>query len=190
LLTRKEAEHSKKMMSNNYPSQVNAPVLQRTRDDITSLLNENDIEDPENDWSHHSLTFVTATICAAFTCMLLFGVFFLFSILNFRTSPILEIVSRSSGIGRAFSGLYGVILFSLSVEVVLVKSSPWVWYPLEFLNIGGFTASIMPFVLPEVIYGIKLWLQGYFAAAYILFALIHRVFDVFKKYEILSLMFN
>lgn len=177
MLTRKEAEYDKRVLSDGPP---------RTQTSIPALL-DNDIEDPDNDWSRLSPTFGTATIYAVITCIFLLGVFFFFSIFHSRKSPLPEIVAHSASISWAFSGLYGAILFSLDIEVVLVKSKPWARYPLEFLNIGGFIASIIPFAITDV-NGAKIWLQGYFAAAYILFALIHRVFEAVRKSESLPLM--
>jgi hypothetical protein len=72
LLTRKEAEYGKGMMSNDDSSQVNVSGPQRAQFAISALSNENDIEAPDNDWSHQSPNFGTATIYAVVICFFFF----------------------------------------------------------------------------------------------------------------------
>jgi hypothetical protein len=165
-----QAEHCNKVTSNDKPSQPGTRGPQRTHFAIPDLLNDlKDPEDPDNDWSRHISTLGISVSYAVSVCILLVTFFLYFSNSGIIRTPLAGINILYYYIPLAFSGLYGVILFSLIIEVALPKGNRWLQNFLRLLNMAGFLVSAS--YLPVRV----LYLQGIFAGIYILCALVHRV---------------
>lgn len=107
---------------------------------IASSINTqtNDIEDPGNDWYHHP-TFPRTVITYCFVTCIMLSAFIVYNSEE-HLSPLEGLGYHYLNIAWAFTGLCGVILFSL-IESVVSEDKHWLRILLQFVNVFFFSSS-------------------------------------------------
>lgn len=133
--------------------------------DTTALSTEepDGSEDPDNDWSHNARTLDTAVAYAFLVSLAVAISIFDKMLSNWSStlSPLVGVALSYYCIPLAFSGLYGVILFSLMIEVALPRSR-WLRVSLQLVAMVFFVISAS--TIPDS----EHYLQGIAAGFYIL----------------------
>ena len=104
----------------------------------------NDPEDPDNDWNYHAGTLGAAIV---YVISISFGLCIQLIIGSLGVGSPLHALTRRIPQPLVlvfvfpFIGIYGVILFSLTIEAVLLQYHRWLQVPLQFLNLAYFVSS-------------------------------------------------
>lgn len=126
-----------------------------------------DSEDPENDWHYHPSIPGTVLIYCFITCIIMS--YFIITSSGNHVSPLEGIQIYRHVILSTFTGLYGVILFSLFIEPVVSEKKHWLRFSLQFVNMSFFGSSTI------VGFYFFIWDQCIAAGLYILCACACRV---------------
>lgn len=137
-----------------------------------SLINSqmHDPEDPDNDWhSHLSVLKTVITYCFVTCIMLSWSIIY-----HSNDEQVSPIDYFRHSILWSFTGLYGVILFSLFIESFVSEEKNRLRIVLQFVNMAFFSSSTLTMTYFR-------WVQCIAAGLYILCACVYRVLGWGKK---------
>ncbi|CAG8129941.1 unnamed protein product [Penicillium nalgiovense] len=107
-----------------------------------------DPESPDGDWDSYTDTLTTSVSYAVLSSVLWSGLVFF---LSGRTTPLYGILTLAYVFPLAFTGIYGVVLFSLLIRAVLFQGNRWLRFLLQFVNTFFFMLSVFfAFFVPDI----------------------------------------